>query len=74
MPSEVCRHLNGLAPDQLQQMFLPFTRLTTARPGGDGFGLGLAIARGAMQMQGGIMWAENTGEGLRLSFRLKAAA
>jgi two-component system sensor histidine kinase PfeS len=55
-------------------MFLPFTRLTTARPGGDGFGLGLAIARGAMQMQGGIMWAENTGEGLRLSFRLKAAA
>lgn len=64
----------GVAPDQLQQMFLPFTRLTTARPGGDGFGLGLAIARGAMQMQGGLMWAENTGEGLRLNFRLKAAA
>ena len=62
----------GVAATQLEQMFLPFIRLSAARPGGDGFGLGLAIARSAMQMQGGAMWAENTGEGLRLNFRLKS--
>lgn len=62
----------GVAAAQLEQMFLPFIRLSAARPGGDGFGLGLAIARSAMQMQGGAMWAENTGEGLRLKFRLKS--
>lgn len=62
----------GVSAAQLEQMFLPFIRLSADRPGGDGFGLGLAIARSAMQMQGGELWAENSGTGLRLSFRLKS--
>ena len=28
------------------------------------------IARGALRMQGGELWAENTAQGLRLSLRL----
>ena len=62
----------GVSAAQLETMFLPFTRLSAARPDGDGFGLGLAIARGAVQMQGGAMWAENTTQGLRLNFQLES--
>lgn len=61
----------GVAPAQLEQIFMPFTRLSAARPGGDGFGLGLAIARSAVQMQGGSMWAENAAQGLCLMLRLQ---
>lgn len=60
----------GVGDGQLETIFRPFTRLCAARPGGEGFGLGLAIARGAMRSQGGDLWAENTGEGLRLNLRL----
>ena len=55
---------------ELETIFRPFTRLCAARPGGEGFGLGLAIARGALRMQGGELWAENAAQGLRLSLRL----
>jgi len=34
--------------------------------------LGLSIARNAVQRQGGRLWAENTGAGLRLNMRLVA--
>ncbi|MFO2465976.1 histidine kinase sensor domain-containing protein [Pseudomonas sp. 15FMM2] len=61
----------GIKPDQLQQIFLPFTRLNVARPGGDGYGLGLSITRSIVQLQGGEIWAENTFPGLRLNLRLK---
>jgi len=56
----------GVAPDQLEMIFRPFTRLNAARPGGDGFGLGLAIARRMVQLQGGELWAESLDPGLRL--------
>ena len=60
----------GVPAQELETIFRPFTRLCAARPGGEGFGLGLAIARGALRMQGGELWAENASQGLRLSLRL----
>ncbi|WP_043311446.1 sensor histidine kinase [Pseudomonas sp. ML96] len=60
----------GVPAAQLGAIFHPFTRLNASRPGGEGFGLGLAIARGAVRMQGGELWAENGAEGLRLQLSL----
>ena len=61
----------GVAPDKLEQIFQPFTRLNAARPGGSGFGLGLSIARSVVQLQGGEIWAENTDSGLRINLKLQ---
>lgn len=61
----------GVDPAQLEAIFRPFTRLSSARPGGEGFGLGLAIARGTLRSQGGDLWAENGARGLRLCLRLE---
>jgi two-component system sensor histidine kinase PfeS len=63
----------GVAPDALNYIFEPFTRLNGARPGGDGFGLGLSIARSAILLQGGVIWAENCHPGLRVTIRLPSA-
>jgi two-component system sensor histidine kinase PfeS len=60
----------GVAEVDLERIFCPFIRLDGSRPGDGGFGLGLSIARNAVQRQGGRLWAENTGEGLRLNMRL----
>jgi two-component system sensor histidine kinase PfeS len=62
----------GVAEGDLQRIFSPFTRLDGSRPGDGGFGLGLSIARNAVQRQGGSIWAENSGAGLRLNLRLVA--
>jgi two-component system sensor histidine kinase PfeS len=62
----------GVADEDLQRIFSPFIRLDGSRPGDGGFGLGLSIARNAVQRQGGLLWAENTGAGLRLNLRLLA--
>lgn len=64
----------GIAAEQLEQIFLPFTRLNLARPGGDGYGLGLSIARSIVHLQGGQVWAENAHPGLRLNLRLNVFA
>jgi len=63
----------GVAEGALDYIFEPFTRLNGARPGGDGFGLGLSIARSALMIQGGAIWAENCNPGLRVTVRLPAA-
>ncbi|WP_455924206.1 histidine kinase sensor domain-containing protein [Pseudomonas putida] len=60
----------GIAPDQLEQVFQPFTRLGASRPGGEGFGLGLSIARSVVALHGGCIWAQNRAPGLRVSIRL----
>jgi two-component system sensor histidine kinase PfeS len=65
-------HGGGVAQADLERIFLPFTRLDGSRPGNGGFGLGLSIARNAVQRQGGQMWAQNTGSGLRMNMRLLA--
>ncbi|MDB5993631.1 MAG: two-component sensor histidine kinase [Pseudomonas sp.] len=62
----------GVAEADLERIFSPFIRLDGSRPGNGGFGLGLSIARNAVQRQGGRLWAENTGSGLRLNLRLLA--
>ncbi|TVT80453.1 HAMP domain-containing histidine kinase [Pseudomonas sp. H3(2019)] len=62
----------GVAEHDLERIFDPFTRLNGSRPCNGGFGLGLSIARNAVQRQGGRLWAENTGQGLRLNMRLLA--
>lgn len=63
----------GVADDDLERIFAPFSRLDGSRPGDGGFGLGLSIARGAIQRQGGTLWAENGTRGLRLCMRLPVA-
>jgi two-component system sensor histidine kinase PfeS len=64
---------SGVAEGELETIFRPFTRLSAARPGGDGFGLGLAIARRMIEAQGGRVWAENGRPGLRIHMHLPAA-
>ncbi|MFJ4110683.1 sensor histidine kinase [Pseudomonas sp. NPDC089758] len=60
----------GVAYEDLERIFAPFTRLDGSRPGDGGFGLGLSIARSAIQRQGGTLWAENGKRGLKLCMRL----
>ncbi|UNM22878.1 sensor histidine kinase [Pseudomonas sp. ArH3a] len=62
----------GIDEQDLERIFAPFTRLDGSRPGDGGFGLGLSIARNAVQRQGGRLWAENAGQGLRVHLRLLA--
>lgn len=62
----------GIDEGELERIFAPFTRLDGSRPGDGGFGLGLSIARNAVQRQDGSLWAENTGQGLCVHMRLLA--
>lgn len=63
----------GVPAAALEFIFEPFSRLNGARPGGDGFGLGLSIARSAIRLQGGELYAENRHPGLRLTLRMLEA-
>lgn len=59
----------GLTSDQLAQLFQPFARPhegTGTAP--KGTGLGLFIAKGILEQQGGRIWAESPGPGQGASF------
>ncbi len=64
----------GLRPGEAERVFDHFFRGEAARSSA-GAGLGLAIAKGLVEAQGGEIWAENRpGGGAVFGFRLPAAA
>jgi two-component system sensor histidine kinase KdpD len=63
----------GLEPEEAERIFEPFERGGAA---GDGAGLGLAIAKGFAQANGGRVWAESRlpGQGAAFALALPARA
>lgn len=58
--------------DQSERIFLPHQRLDGSA--GEGLGLGLAIARRVIELQGNRPWASNGKPGSRLHLWLPAVA
>ena len=64
----------GIPGDELERIFDPFYRGTTARARETGFGLGLALARRIVEAHGGTIRASNLpGSGARIEMRLPVA-
>jgi two-component system sensor histidine kinase KdpD len=59
----VCDQGRGLAPEEIEHLFEPFYRGQHARQAGPGTGMGLAITRGLLAVEGGRVWGENAADG-----------
>lgn len=66
----------GVAPDELEHLVEPFYRAAANRPESarSGSGLGLAIANRAIELHGGSINAQNSGNGLCITIRLPCAS
>jgi len=62
----------GIAPENISKMFEKFQQFSrTAGPGEKGFGLGLSITKGIIEMHKGRIWAESElGKGTQIIFTL----
>ena len=62
----------GVTPENLPKVFEKFQQFSrTAGPGEKGFGLGLSIVKGIIEMHGGRVWIESEpGKGTRVIFTL----
>lgn len=68
----VADHGPGLPASERERVFEPFHRGAVARSG-SGAGLGLAIARGFVEANGGRLWAEASGQGAAFVVALPAS-
>lgn len=63
----------GMKPEELDKLFLPFVR-GSAEATGSGFGLGLAIAKRAVERHGGTLTAQNVApHGLKMTITIPFA-
>jgi signal transduction histidine kinase len=61
----------GIAKDQQDKLFKPYSRLHSDRQSHPGLGLGLALARQVVELHGGKIWVDSdTGKGSTFSFSL----
>ena len=64
----------GIAPDKMERLFVPFDRLDRDAVEQDGTGLGLALSKGLMEAMGGTIGAESVpGVGSTFWLELKLA-
>ncbi|NKB80733.1 MAG: HAMP domain-containing protein [Nitrospirales bacterium] len=62
---------NGVPPEDLENIFLPYYRSSLATVKNRGAGLGLAITKRLVEMHGGTLWVESTpNQGSRFFFTL----
>jgi two-component system sensor histidine kinase CpxA len=69
---QVCDHGPGVPENMLTRLFEPFVRVSSARDrNSGGYGLGLAIAKRAIHLHGGEIFASNDSDGgLNVNIRL----
>ena len=67
---EVTDQGGGVPDHELERIFEPFYRVRSSGPGSSGTGLGLAIAARAIELNGGLITAENSDGGLGIEIRL----
>ncbi len=64
----------GIPTEDISKIFLPFYRSSLTIVKGRGAGLGLAITKGLVEIQGGDLWVESTtGSGSKFFFRIPVA-
>jgi PAS domain S-box-containing protein len=62
----------GIAPDQLERVFVPFARVGTSGTA-EGTGLGLALSRGLVEGMGGTLTVQSSPAGSRFTVELREA-